>query len=127
LVIPQDFIFVCIYLVLIPPLLILRQLKHEKQLAELQEKNKKWLELEISKTKEATERLQMMQSNNKELNSNNKELNSVVSRIQSNNRELNSVVSRIQSNNRELNSAILRMQESIAKLKNSSDLTNEPL
>jgi hypothetical protein len=55
LVIPQDFIFVCIYLVLIPPLLILRQLKHEKQLAELQEKDKKWLELEISKTREATE------------------------------------------------------------------------
>jgi biopolymer transport protein ExbB/TolQ len=99
LVIPQDFIFVCIYLVLISPLLILRQLKHEKQLAELQEKNKKWLELEISKTREATERLQMMQSNNKELN----------------------------SNNRELNSAVSRMQESIAKLKNSSDLTNESL
>jgi peptidoglycan hydrolase CwlO-like protein len=106
LVIPQDFILVCIYLVLIPPILILRQLKYEKQLAELQKKDKKWLELEISKTREATERLQMMQSNNK---------------------ELNSAVSRIQSNNRELNSAISRMQESIAKLKNSSDLTNEPL
>jgi hypothetical protein len=99
MMIPQDLIIVCIYLAIVPPILILRQLKHEKQLAELQEKNKKWLELEISKTKEATERLQMMQSNNKELNSNNKELNSAIS----------------------------RMQESIAKLKNSSDLTNEPL
>jgi uncharacterized protein YukE len=85
-----------------------------------------------------TERLQMMQSNNKELSSvvsqiqsNNKELSSAVSRIQSNNKELKSTASALESTasalestasalesrNRELSSAVSRMQSQISRLK----------
>jgi SMC interacting uncharacterized protein involved in chromosome segregation len=64
-----------------------------------------------------TERLQMMQSNNKELSS-------AVSRIQSNNKELKSTASALESTasalesrNRELSSAVSRMQSQISRLK----------
>jgi septal ring factor EnvC (AmiA/AmiB activator) len=57
-----------------------------------------------------TERLQMMQSNNKELSS-------AVSRIQSNNKELESTASALESRNRELSSAVSRMQSQISRLK----------
>jgi predicted RNase H-like nuclease (RuvC/YqgF family) len=52
-----------------------------------------------------TERLQMMQLNNK---------------------ELNSAVSRIQSNNKELNSAVSRMQFQISRLKRKKKRVKSP-
>jgi predicted RNase H-like nuclease (RuvC/YqgF family) len=60
-----------------------------------------------------TERLQMMQSNNKELSS-------AVSRMQSNNKELSFAVSRMKENNKELSSAVSRMQSAVSRMKSAA-------
>ena len=71
-----------------------------------------------------TERLQMMQSNNKELSSavsriqsNNKELKSTASALESTASALESTASALESRNRELSSAVSRMQSQISRLK----------
>ena len=53
---PQEVIIVCVYLAIVPTILVVKQLKHDMQAAKRQE-NKKLLELAISEAREVAEKM----------------------------------------------------------------------